>query len=289
MTTKKHAQQQPEEQDEEMDLDLRVGDRIKVGRFGPVWVVVRSEGPLGFVQREDHSRKWFGYSFNRETGEIAVYPIVQGTGERKGDVIAFGPAILVEEEVEDSKSPRKASIGLEDDGEVSGQQPHVVFPDTTDTNKNDYFAELWPQYLADEAINVPARLPAQKSNPSTTIRRAQIVDEAKFVNKVADILVAHVDSIEWTEDRLNGGATERAVVTRAELARWLSGDGTGSPSAETEGGAAPEATQYIIAAAGDERGLRLIGDAFVAAGIADFTRLGFASGEPTLVVYRETE
>lgn len=109
-------------------------------------------------------------------------------------------------------------------------------------------------------------------------RTAQIVDEAKFVDKVSNILTTHAGALEWTPDVLNGGSSERAVVTRRELSRWLAA-----------GQAAPESTQYIIDAAATDRGLSLIGDAFILAGQADMARVGFTSTGPMLVLYRQAQ
>lgn len=79
------------------DPALEKGDRFKVGRFGPTWEVVKPEGVTGFVQRDGHKRKWFGYTHSRDTGEIAVYPVNQGSGDRTGEPVAYGPLNLVEQ------------------------------------------------------------------------------------------------------------------------------------------------------------------------------------------------
>ena len=92
-----------------------------------------------------------------------------------------------------------------------------------------------------------------------------------------------VGEIQWTPDALNGGASERTVVTRRDLAQWLGGDPRGF------GDAAPEATEYIVRAASSDRGLRLIGDAFILAGLADTARLGYQNRQPTLILYREAQ
>jgi hypothetical protein len=78
------------------DEELKVGAQFRVGRFGPVWQVVKAHGMTGYVQRSDHKRKWFGYSHNRDTGEVVIYPVKQGSGDRIGDPVAFGPLALVE-------------------------------------------------------------------------------------------------------------------------------------------------------------------------------------------------
>jgi len=83
----------------DLDLDigaaagLSEGEQFKVGRYGPTWEVVKSQdnGARGFARRLDHVNKWFGFSFNETTGEIVVYPVKQGSGERTGSPVAFGP------------------------------------------------------------------------------------------------------------------------------------------------------------------------------------------------------
>lgn len=107
-------------------------------------------------------------------------------------------------------------------------------------------------------------------------RKAQIVDEQKFVDKVADHLISRADKIDWQPDVLNGGATERAVVNREMLVRWLDDD-------------TQDAKDYIIRAASTQQGLQLIGDAFLLAGIATIARVGFQSRQPLLVLYRENQ
>lgn len=138
-----------------------------------------------------------------------------------------------------------------------------------DNAKNKYWHDLLPDELANELLepNIPV-------TRHSHVRVAQIVDEAKFVEKVADVIFGKTDELKWTPDALNGDMTERAVVTRQDLARWLSGEvNTGS-------------LKQILSAAGDEKGLELIGSAFVLSGQADFTRLGYANKTPMLVLYR---
>lgn len=114
-------------------------------------------------------------------------------------------------------------------------------------------------------------------------KQAQIVDEARFVEKVANVIFGKLSELQWSPDVLNGGATERAVVTRRDLAQWLGGSPNGVGNAEQG------STGYIVQAASSDRGMRLIGDAFILAGLADMARLGYANRSPTLVLYRETE
>lgn len=601
--------------------ELKVGDAFKVGRFGPVWHVVKAHGAGGYVQRDGHKRKWFGYSHNRDTGEIAIYPVAQGSGDRIGDPVAFGPLRLLEEDgtpktagdvVEFPRSKREKSKDLGEETEVHpitglgfrvgqtyrtnrpldfgapgdesisfpmgtrlklvdlrdlGDTSLLTFSDgkttfmayshdvkpflrradmlsTEDANepiedhpaatnnaagghsfdepKEEYFEQLWGDELASNALEPPVQSPVtrrgsagrdiivtipksrlaevlaeeadvarrEKSGerlgyywqmgrlPATQPRRiyfvwdgamrayhdvtgmdpasnrifmsarinevepvpmtgfrgfrylnaalgteadveadgakihddpenpmniwrvqnqegrgphtqpwakkpdlrhdddtgrlwssfnieearprpghdfsqedlyetgmmqpggsrnylnsndtqfgfkspedaakwfgpkrlqklkeegydlvqvpagqawlsdsgrqlmykkpkkqGQIVDEAKFVQKVAEVITGKVD-ISWVPDRLNGGATERAVVTRRELANWLGKT------------ADDQSLKYILAGAATDRGLSLIGDAFILSGLADSARLGFANRQPTLVLYRATE
>lgn len=121
-----------------------------------------------------------------------------------------------------------------------------------------------------------SRGPFSKKEASTHV--AQIVDEQKFVEKVANILFSHAGSINWTPDVLNGGATERAVVSRRELAKWL-----------TDGKAEDGSTTNILNAASSDRGLNLVGDSFILAGMADIARIGYAGKSPTLMLYREAK
>lgn len=104
-------------------------------------------------------------------------------------------------------------------------------------------------------------------------RTAQIVDEAKFVEKVADLIFGNLGHITWTPDALNG-QTERAIVSRRELAKWL------------EGHVDQAGLSHVLDAASTERGLSLIGDAFILLGEADMANVGFASGAPGLVLRR---
>jgi len=309
--------------------ELKVGDRFKVGRYGPTWQVTKASGSAGFCQRVDHKRKWFGYSHNRDTGEVAVYPVVQGSGDRLGAPVAYGRFDLTEEpstpEAPASEAPHDASADVAADFEKVGdgfnpwspqdqqidnrdtEHPDEQYRDREtpdaltqssngahgmyDTPKEQYYHELYPDALADEALEPSVQDPVTRHGaiieaPAQQRRIGQIVDEAKFVEKVARILFAHADEIPWEPDALNGGATERAVVGRQDLARWLGG----SSSPNVNGGiaaAAPEATRYIIDAASNDRGLSLIGNAFVLADMADFSRIGFSGRRPILVLYRE--
>ena len=120
-------------------------------------------------------------------------------------------------------------------------------------------------------------LPYSKQRARSATKQAQIVDEEKFVQKVSRILATHANDMQWMPDQLNGGKTERVVVNRSMLARWLGGD------------AEPAATKYILTAAGTEQGLDLVGDAFILGGLADIARLGYSNKQPTLVLYRDTQ
>lgn len=105
-------------------------------------------------------------------------------------------------------------------------------------------------------------------------RQAQIVDEGKFVEKMSDILIGKPD-LQWTDDVLNAGATERVVVSKADLRAWLEPH---VPQAQLDS---------ITRAMSDQRGLNLIGDAFILAGLADIARVGFSGQGPALVLYRK--
>lgn len=106
-------------------------------------------------------------------------------------------------------------------------------------------------------------------------KTAQIADESLFVEKMSKVLVGKVEEMTWTPDVLNNGATERCVVTRRELAQWLDGQ------------AATEALQYILEGAATVRGMNLIGDAFILAGLADTAKVSAPGKEPVLVLYRQ--
>lgn len=486
-----------EESPEPPVTEIGEGQRFRVGRYGPAWIVIKVDGSTGFVQREGHKRKWFGFSHNKETGEVAVYPVVQGSGIRSGDPIAFGPMRLDDgvayQEAQRTVASRTAThpnshdpIYMENDHTDEDhldqwrdtQIPADRFESSTfhDEPKEEYFHELWPDELADQALEphifspvtrhgrkeaaapthvqvdmiddqtlgqmlemeiesagegdcestwngyeIPESLRSAadefarmfngvlnywlakhwppKGNPGASSayqykmshgpekllhdqmesaayyayldmggagtglwdnwehifdkseikdlqntvethpamikafshletefhnwaytfsecegedpdddggddddegnkpvapfqprvntqdepprmqasRRAQIVDEPRFVEKVANILLGKTEEMQWAPDVLNGGATERCVVTRTELSRWLGGQ------------AKDEALRYIITAASDDRGMNLIGDAFVLAGLADEARLGFKGRAPTLVLYRENQ
>jgi uncharacterized membrane protein (UPF0127 family) len=270
----------------EARAELRVGDQFKVGRFGPTWTVTQAHGASGYAQKDRHVRKWFGYSHNRETNEIAVYPVKQGSGDRIGDPVAYGPLNLLEF----GSGVRQASDVLNRGHEQVERHPSptVTVPggadeDFDDAPKEEYFSLLYGDALAGEALDVDEALQTRvgRACGREHARSAQVVDEAKFVEKVARVLSVHAQNIPWAPDTLNDGATERAVVTRSELARWLTGG-----SEVRQGTAAPEAVQYILQAAGDARGLQLIGTACVLAGIADFTRLAHKSRDLALVLYR---
>lgn len=326
--------------------EMKVGEAFRVGRYGPVWQVVKvsDSGSAGYVQRLDHKRKWFGFSHNRGTGEIAIYPVAQNSGDRLGPPVAYGHFDVVNElggEVPNSGSSANAgdanSAGAgvssgsaqmlstaasisyarradsfnenspqvqqirnrETDKGVTEQYRDREMPDTKtqtspgmlDEPKEQYYKELWGDELANQALEPDIESPVMRhgSNSHRVLfapRTAQIVDEPKFVEKVARILFAHANDIQWTPDALNGGATERAVVARADLARWLGGTPQGNTGTFT-GAARPEATQYIIDAAASERGMSLIGNSLVLADMADFTRIGFSGRQPILVLYRE--
>lgn len=69
---------------------LQVGEKFRIGGRGPVWEVVRADGASGYVKREGQVRKWFGYLFDRSSGVVEVYPIMQGSGDRAGPSIGTG-------------------------------------------------------------------------------------------------------------------------------------------------------------------------------------------------------
>lgn len=183
----------------------------------------------------------------------------------------------------DENSPQTRQIREREKYNTTEQYRDRDMPDTQmndsvfqDEPKEQYFHQLWPDLLADQALEPDISSPVMRVGRLT--HTAQIVDEEKFVQKVARILMGKVDSMQWVPDTLNGGATERAVVSRRELAAWLS-----------EGQASEGSMSYILDAASSDRGLRLIGDAFILAGVADIARLGFHGKQPTLVLYRTPE
>jgi hypothetical protein len=186
---------------------------------------------------------------------------------------------------------------LEDEDAEAEIEHHVPHVSTEPGGKHfdepaeQYFSNLYGDQLADEALNVDdslqTRVGEEAKAQQHTTRQAQIVDEQKFIARVSDILSSHADDIPWQPDALNGGATERAVVTRGELARWMGSSNLGHPGApQGHAGAGDEGVSYVLDAASDERGLQLIGEALVLAGMADYTRLGFAGRQPMLVAYR---
>lgn len=127
------------------------------------------------------------------------------------------------------------------------------------------------------ALDWAAKNPAKETDLDALVRKAQIVDEGKFVEKVSALLVGKVEEMVWSPDILNGGATERCIVTRAELSRWLSQD------------IPPEELSMLLANASTDRGLSLVGDAFLLAGLADIARVGYSQKKPILILYRTAE
>lgn len=143
-----------------------------------------------------------------------------------------------------------------------------------DEPKEEYWKDLLGEELTDVALQPDVDSPVMRRGHKT----AQIVDEQKFVQKMSNIIFAHFDEVEWTPTPLNAGATERTVVNRAVLNRWLKTSGANDDGA-----------RYILTAAGTEQGLSLIGDAFVLSGLADQANVGWGNKEPILVLYRENE
>src|SRR5687768_3945180 len=110
---------------------------------------------------------------------------------------------------------------------IEDHEPHMTTVPgghTFDTPKEEYFSSLWGDELADTAME------PRVDHPATRVGRrvAQIVDEAKFVEKVSHILLGKVEEMQWTPDPLNNNETERTVVSRAGLARWLTGQADAS-------------------------------------------------------------
>ena len=89
--------------------ELVQGDVFTVGRYGPTWSVVKAHGASGYCQRQGHKHKWFGYEHNRDTGNIAVYPVKQGSGDRIGDPVAFGPLTIIGEKTGSRRRAYKSS------------------------------------------------------------------------------------------------------------------------------------------------------------------------------------
>lgn len=116
------------------------------------------------------------------------------------------------------------------------------------------------------------RPPAKRA----TRKKAQIVDEGKFVEKMAAILIGKPD-MEWHANVINGGATERLIVSKGDLRAWLEPHVSNSH------------LDMITRAASDQRGLSLIGDAFILAGLADQANKGFSGREEVLVLYRKSK
>jgi hypothetical protein len=152
-------------------------------------------------------------------------------------------------------------------------------PTYSDKPKDKYYHELYPDELANAALNVsqPGKPGTEKpvTRHTSSKRQAQIVDEQKFVEKVGKIIWAHLRDLPWMEVPLSGGALETLTVNRAAFVRWFE-----KLSME------PTGADLITQAAGTEQGLSLIGDAFILAGLADQANLGMSKNEPILILYR---
>jgi len=194
--------------------------------------------------------------------------VVAGSGVKVGDKLTG------DERFDRGLHDREDEDG--DDKTITRRTPDVVEQESThmyDEPMAEYYHQLYPDALADQLLEPDIADPVFKRGQRG--KCAQIVDEAKFVEKVADILFAHVDQIKWGPDHLNGGVTERAVVTRELLAQWL-------------GRATTEASRYVLEAAADARGLNLIGDAFLLSGMAETVQVGGNGPAPILVLRRRS-
>jgi hypothetical protein len=152
-------------------------------------------------------------------------------------------------------------------------------PTYADTPKDEYYHELYPDELANAAMNVSQPGKPGKEKPVTrhtsSRRNAQIVDEQKFVEKVGNLIWTRLRDIPWMEVPLSGGALETLTVNRAALLRWFEQRPMDDKDADR-----------ILQVAGTEQGLSLIGDAFILAGLADQANLGMSKNEPILILYR---
>jgi hypothetical protein len=157
----------------------------------------------------------------------------------------------------------------------------------SDSTVSNDAAKVWDKYYTRDDVERELSTEKPRTNPKDELReedslkyryrkKSQIIDEDKFVTKVSDVLFAHIDDLNWEEDVLNGGATEHAIVTRIELGEWLKA-------------ASPDAYKYILSTSSTDQGLRLIGDAFVLAGIADSVKTGLSEENTALVLYRLVE
>jgi hypothetical protein len=155
---------------------------------------------------------------------------------------------------------------------------------TYDEPASEYYHELYPAPMAENALNPDGDVMRHSSSQ----RKAQVVDEEKFVTKMSNLLFSLYDRIPWTKVNLTGGDLERTVVTRAELRRWFE-------NSYMDRGA----LDYIINVASTDRGLSLIGDAFILSGMADQANLGWSKSkgdsdgsagtrDPVLVLYRQS-
>lgn len=110
---------------------------------------------------------------------------------------------------------------------------------------------------------------------SMFVRRAQIADPGQFVAAIVEAMAREQNSghapIPWKADVLNGGATESAVVTQRDIARWLS---YLSMDSSTRAAALETAVS--------DSGLQLLADGLVLAELADTTRVK----DGTVVLFR---
>lgn len=152
-------------------------------------------------------------------------------------------------------------------------------PSHSDKPKEKYYHELYPDELANAALNVNLPGKPGEERPVTrhtsSRRHAQIVDEQKFVEKVGKVFWGLMRELPWMEVPLSGGKLETLTVNRAALLRWFE-------SLPVE----PAGADIVVQVSGTEQGLSLIGDAFILAGLADQANLGMSKHEPILILYR---
>lgn len=150
------------------------------------------------------------------------------------------------------------------------QDPSLASPDAMDGPAPSWEQDLGYSPISDDYDQYGLR-------PSARRARAQvdIVDPSSFVSGVIEGISRDAQAgggIPWRPERLTAGVVESAVITTNDLGRWLDHLNVAGKDS-------------VLAAAATPKGLQLLGDGLVLAGIADLSRV---KGE-ALAVWRGGE
>jgi uncharacterized membrane protein (UPF0127 family) len=146
--------------------------------------------------------------------------------------------------------------------------PDEAFPEAMDQPSDGYAEQFGyqPSEGLEDIVGPNVRMMARATERRSRVVRAQVRDMGRYVAGIVEAMARAQATgswaLEWQPDLLNAGATESAVVTQADVSRWLQTLGL---DAETR--------QAAVREVGSVDGLQSLADGLVLAGLADVGRV----------------